>query len=104
MKVENYAVKWQYIPRSITRNKKKGIVTDTICLIKDNNIKADDNIIAISKTTCSIKDEFNRETGRKISLQRALNKKDLGGRTIFDKQKRTQFWQAFRTLTFIPKW
>lgn len=63
------------------------------------------SIIASSKARCSPEDNFNKETGRKISLTRLLNKqyprlKDNPDLTAeagqFNKNIRQEIWQAYR--------
>jgi len=49
--------------------------------------------MAYGKARCSLEDQYNKETGRKISLARAL--KD--GK--YDSDQRTKIWEAYWTKT-----
>ena len=54
----------------------------TICIIKKNNVPERAGI-----ARCSKKDNFCRETGRKISLARAVK--------IYDKETRREIWETY---------
>ncbi|KKK50546.1 hypothetical protein LCGC14_3123920, partial [marine sediment metagenome] len=58
----------------------------TTCYIYRDNLKY---LKADGTAWCSRKDQFNRNTGRKLALERAL---ESAG---FDKPKRTLFWEAY---------
>ena len=73
----SYFINWQH--RECTGN----IKFTTICFIKDENLQE----VNIDQTFCSIKDNFCKETGRKISLGRAV--------MFFDKQIRKEIWEAY---------
>lgn len=48
--------------------------------------------------TCSKEDNFCRNTGRKISMTKALD------RTALTKKQRTNVWNAYRDMPSKPRW
>ncbi len=46
--------------------------------------------VSIGYAKCHPKDNFNKETGRQLSLKKALEDGD------FSKEERTEFWNAYR--------
>ena len=62
-------------------------------------IKKGDKVLAVGEALCGGNDSFCKETGRKISMARALKE-------LFpaQKEKRAEFWNAYRTLGKYPRW
>jgi hypothetical protein len=73
--------------------------------------------IASASASCSYKDQFEKEKGRKSSLKRALSSTKFSEYHFQNKYKssetdkiypfrifRKQIWEAYRTMTKIPKW
>jgi hypothetical protein len=83
MKTKEFKIMWRH-------ESNKG----TSCLIR--NYK--DAIIGCGLTCCSISDNFCRETGRKLSLARAMKNASLG------KEERTEIWEAYRTMGNKKRW
>jgi hypothetical protein len=73
----SYFIDWQH--RVCTGN----ISHTTICWIKNEKLEE----VNVDQTFCSIKDNFCKEKGRKISLARAIEE--------FDKPVRTEIWKAY---------
>jgi hypothetical protein len=47
---------------------------------------------------CSKGDNFNKDTGRKLSLARVLKNANI------PKEERKSIWEAYRTMTVKPRW
>jgi len=47
---------------------------------------------------CSKEDSFCRDTGRKVSLSKALQSSDL------TKRQRKNVWEDYRNMTNTPRW
>jgi len=54
-------------------------------------------LAASGKAKCHIADQFNKETGRKLALARALKDSKLG------KADRYRFWVAYQRRNILPK-
>jgi hypothetical protein len=65
----------------------KPIPAKTFCIIEDENSE----LVSEGHATCSFKDNFNRNTGRKIALMRALQ-------NCLPKEKRKPVWDAYFAL------
>lgn len=61
----------------------------SFCFIKDPN----GNLISEGKAFCNVKDCFNKETGRKVSLTRALSYLGL------NREERRGVWQEYAKFT-----
>lgn len=72
----------------------------TVCSILPHTEKPtkDAEPLVIGMAFCSEGDTFEKETGRKIALKRALEQSDL------DKETRGNFWEEYRTSTLTPRW
>lgn len=94
MIVDKLKFRWQYGD--------EGRQVVTMCMIED----MDNNFIAGGNTTCGENDQFCRETGRRKSLARALKKASIKLFIIHEKQKiwRAEVWEAYRTMTKVPRW
>lgn len=83
MKVEingsSYFIDWRHIKSEVKSLSK----FRTACSIRDEALQ----LVATDLAECSLKDNFCRETGRKISLTRAIR--------VFDKSVRKQIWEAY---------
>ncbi len=91
MEVGEYYVKWQYTNKEVLKKEKKINCVNTKCLIFANKI-----LLYSANTVCSPNDIDNKDTARKISLQRAIK--------LFGKDTRIKFWEAYRVMTKTPKW
>jgi len=60
--------------------------------------KLDDENVTVAIAECSAKDHFNKDTGRKLSLLRALQNANV------PKKERKEIWEAYRTMTKKPRW
>lgn len=94
MKLKDYYVSWMYLKengiKSISSNKN----IKTRCIIKQN-----DEILETGECMCGKNDNFNKESGRKLSLSRAL-------KSLYpnQKEKRTEFWNVYNNLGRFPRW
>lgn len=105
MKIDNLIIKWAYYIEPSSHPSTEGqVVHVTHCSI----LNADNHEIIISGTTqCSPRDAYDKETGRKISLTRALYlHRELvsGEHEKQHKQFRARVWEIYRTLTKVPRW
>jgi hypothetical protein len=69
----------------------KDKVSHTQCFIEFQDLKNPKKIleVRIGYAWCSPKDNFNKETGRKLALKRALDTPKL------TKEQRTEIWKAY---------
>lgn len=74
-----YFIDWKHQETNIKRK----IKIVTTCYIKDDKLTPIEN----NHAYCSVKDNFNKEKGRKISLARAMQ--------YFDKPVRKEIWEAY---------
>jgi hypothetical protein len=78
-------VRWKYDDEGVT-----------VCKIE---LSSDvDNILLLGTAKLAECDHFNKDTGRKVSMSRALKKYP------FTKEERSQFWEAYRKMTITPRW
>ncbi len=104
MILNNKRVSWIYLTEKGIKSMISVMNIKTRCIIKQS-----DEILAVGETLCSQNDNFCRETGRKISLARAL--KEL---YPTQKEKRAEFWAEYRIMSkkkdeegniiIIPRW
>jgi hypothetical protein len=64
----------------------------TQCFIHELNDKNEKILLYADCAICSIKDQFNKNVGRKISLQRCLSM------SCFSKEDRTQIWNSYKDM------
>jgi len=84
MKTEKYKVKWCY----------RHLPIHTYCdIVGDNDV-----LISSGVATCSRRDHFCRETGRKLSLARALKNAQIS------KEERKLFWEKYRNMKKGGRW
>ena len=89
MKTEKYEIKWEYhYPIQSPR-------LQTLCQIK-NTIT--DNDVSFGFALCSEKDRFCRDTGRKLSLARAMKSAGLS------KEERAELWNVYRDTKPGGRW
>ena len=74
-----YIVKWTH------HNNGPKMESKTYCFIR---LAGEDQAISTGECTCSVRDSYNRQTGRKLSLARALQKN-------FDRCVRQKFWDFY---------
>jgi len=94
MRVNNKFYVWNYPDSCCT----------TICRVKDN----DNETITEATSKKAKNDCFVRNVGRKISLERVLQKmypsKVKGHYDQDNRDKRIEVWNAYRNLTKLPRW
>jgi len=83
----SYFVNWSYN----TNNGKR----QCICTIKKGTSNKESTPISTGNTTCSVKDQFSKNKGRKISMSRAL--------AMFNRSEREQFWNEYNTKIGLVK-
>jgi hypothetical protein len=83
MKAGSYSIKWRYTPtKQITQ-----------CQILDDN-----GIIGEGQALLAHTDRFCKNTGRKISLARAMFDADI------PKTERIVFWELYRNMKIGGRW
>lgn len=94
MKVNNYVVDWKHNNQCKNAELQS---SSTVCFI---SVVEDKQKVGKASGTAKMSqnDNYCRETGRKVSLKRAL--KELGA----TKAERTQFWESYRKMSPTPKW
>jgi hypothetical protein len=88
MKTPNYEIRWYYRDCEVHDKPTK----ETICKIKSES--KEDYGIAL----CSLRDNFSRDKGRKISLTRAIQQIGV------PKQERKPIWDAYRDMSPNKRW
>ena len=83
MNLGNHKVNWRHL-------KNRGV---SICTVTSK----EGHFIGQGIATCSNKDNFNTEIGRKTTLSRAITGK-------LNKEQRAAIWDGFRNMTQQPKW
>lgn len=85
---DTYKVRWRHqrVPDPLHIN---GVTTCTIERVNGNNKY---KTVATGETYCSFKDAYNKNTGRKIALTRALQKLFP---SITEKEIRRGFWREY---------
>lgn len=89
-----YKVRWEHeTPRSFVqppwKNKLVKINGGTSCYIEELLSISTKRLIGLAELKCYYKDQFSKETGRKISMTKALE--NAG----FSKEERTVFWETY---------
>jgi hypothetical protein len=87
MKAGNLRIKWDHIDNVLTGRHY------TVC-----DILEEEKNISTGVSFCSHKDNFCRETGRKLSLARALKNTNLS------KEERTVIWEIYRNTKKGGRW
>jgi hypothetical protein len=82
MNAGNLNIKWRLISNT------------TVCLIEDKQ----KDVIIPAFANCSPKDHFCRDTGRKVSLAKALKAYQM------PKEERVVIWELYRRMTTKPRW
>lgn len=92
---KTYFVKWEYSPEP---TKNGYFSTGTFCKIYDNTTSFSEPLVE-SSCICNPNERFCKNTGRKISLDRALNKLFPDTLTmhgdLFPKEARAIAWQEY---------
>jgi hypothetical protein len=91
MKVNDYYVRWKYEEKS--KEEDLHIAEVTTCIILDNT----GEVLCTGAAFRNREDGPNKNTGRKISLTRALE-------AFTDKKERSKFWEKYRTMTKQVRW
>lgn len=92
MKLGNYYVDFEHFTPSDETNLSlpmelvSFVHGKTKCTIRN----ADDNIVSVYVVYCSMKDQYNRRVGRKLSLTGALK-----FNSIISKEERKQIWNDY---------
>jgi len=84
MKLHNFYAEFQYDQTSGT----------TVCSL----LNGEKSLLSTGNSHCSVRDNFCKDTGRKVSLGRALKVLDL------PKEGKKKIWEAYRTSTKVPRW
>lgn len=98
MKVDGYLFHWEYLGIRVSAN---GVAPNVVmCNVTEGPIDGGDEepIIAVGTAKVSHKDAYDKDKGRRISLARAMKKAG------FDRVLRTRVWEAYRTMTKVPRW
>lgn len=82
MKAGNYQIRWLYLQPT------------TICSI----VSSENVIIAQGRAYCNKKDNFCKDTGRKVSLAGALRDAQLS------KDERRVVWELYRNMSPKKRW
>lgn len=94
MKIDDLKFTWQYedeVPRPVI-----------ICTVRQG-----EKFLANGTATVSHKDQYERETGRRVSLQHALifTAAILHPLSNEERKKfRARVWEVYRTMTKKPRW
>jgi hypothetical protein len=88
MKTANYEIRWFYRDCEVKGKPTK----ETICRLKSES--KDEFGVAL----CSLKDNFSRDKGRKLSLLRAIQ------RIGVPKKERKPIWDAYRDMSPTGRW
>ncbi len=88
---KQYIVSWQYI-------REDGLTPTTVCTISE--ILPDNTLAQVAQGSvgCYFKDNFSKNAGRKLSLERALLQTVPGPQNweqLFAKDARTQVWTEY---------
>ena len=84
MKAGSLKIRWLY----------RQVPIVTFCDIIDNK----DRLVAEGRANCFYKDHFCKETGRKLSLARAMKSADL------PKEERKVIWELYRNTKLGGRW
>lgn len=122
MKVDNLRVHWRYSIIPVLRNKRKknpdAYETElTECFVTGEITSGKEEItLAAGTATCSLFEKANKDKGRKESLRKALlnfpsadhgSMRSTAEHLQFRKDQkafRAKFWEAYRTMTVVPRW
>lgn len=90
---KQYIVSWYY-------QREEGLTPLTVCTISE--VLPDNTLSQVAQGTvgCYFKDNFNKNVGRKLSLDRAMHQEvpdaDAGQwRQLFAKEARTEVWKEY---------
>lgn len=100
MRTKNYVIKWRYgqeiiVTPTINPIRRRVVMRNnrTYCAIFKN-----DALIVEDYALCSLVDTFCKETGRKLSLARAMRSADI------PKEERTEIWEQYRNSKPSKRW
>ena len=98
LQVKDYKVKWRHELHTDSTKKMDGQRNrDTFKAITECYLYTGDKRLDIGLAGCSWEDNFSRDTGRKVSLKRAI--------ATLPKKDRTMIWEAYRIqMTKAPRW
>lgn len=83
---KTYWVRWvHHLPKMKFWKGKYRVITkgETICTIYDDTVLGNPKLILTGSCSCSLKDQYRKETGRILSLSRAIKDLDLADRIVF---------------------
>lgn len=83
MLLNDFSVRFQY---------NEGLYTTCSIFTRDGRL------VSSGEAQCSKKDMFSKETGRKVSLKRALES------SSFTKEERAAVWEDYRLSRPVPRW
>lgn len=87
MKVGDRMVKWHH------KTEKGGRITTETKIVNESG-----DVLAVGEAHLSKNDSFNKNTGRMVSLSRALKNLNLS------KEERKEYWDIYRNMTQVPRW
>lgn len=88
MLLAGYRVGWEYAYKELPKS--KTLVEFTSCTV------VKDTVTLRGQTFRSPHDDLNKENGKKEALKRAI--------ATLPRETRIAIWEAYRTMTKIPKW
>ena len=88
LKINNLKVRWAH---RLPSNNIEGL---SVCNVSNEK----ETILGSGTSTCSKEDNFCYDTGRKISLARALKQSNLS------KKERNEIWEGYRNMTEELRW
>lgn len=99
LQVKDLTIKWNHVRFYDTSNKMGGRrVKPEYNGMTTCRIFKDDTLIEEAKAYCTLSDNFCKDTGRKVSLERAL--REVLPLRVF----RKMVWDAYNNMTNPPRW
>ncbi len=90
---KSFWITWEYPKSYLGRS-----LGTTICKIVDDSIMGKPFLVSSGEASCSFRDKFSKEVGRKVSLTRAIESLNL------PKQERRIIWETYHSRkTTDPK-
>lgn len=101
MIVKDTLITWRHNNRLFDKDGNCTVVGTTCLIYNIENDKPGQEelfLLASAATELAIGDQYNKETGRRLSLQRALASLGL------PKEFRSEVWEKYRTMGKNPRW
>ena len=93
MKTNDYVIKWNHIYVDPSAPSTGAGCFNTVCVLSEEN-----KPFGYGVAICSHKDNFCKDTGRKISLARALKNANI------PKEERKSIWEVYRLSKPNGRW